>query len=164
MAPPKKVVLESQEVETAQPGEITFDSIYSPPPIEIETVAGHTASVKGKGGLDPYVQELAFNEEMVEVMVHESTDPNAENPVFTACNGVTQYFFRGQVQTVRRKFLAILAIAKEHAIRTPEYTLADGSRGTKITRTSSLKYPFSVISDPNPRGAAWLKALLQSQT
>ena len=97
-------------------------------------------------------------------MLHESTDDNAENPVFTACNGVTQYFYRGIPQKVRRKFVAILASCKEHSVSTPEYTAQDGSRAMGIRRTSSLKYPFSIISDTNPRGAAWLKGLLQSQT
>jgi hypothetical protein len=159
MAPPKKVI-DSPEVETVQPAEHTFDSIYSPPPIEIEAVR----PLNSGAGDSKQLAELAFNEEFVEVMLHESTDPNAENPVFTACNGVTQYFFRGEVQTVKRKYVAILAAAKEHAIRTPEYTNSDGARATKITRTSSLKYPFSVISDKNPRGAAWLKALLHAPT
>lgn len=159
MAPPKKVI-DSPEVETAQPSDITFDSIYSPPPIEIEAVR----PLNSGAGDSKFLAELAFNEEIVEVMVHESTDPNAENPVFTACNGITQYFFRGQVQAVKRKYVAILAAAKEHAIRTPEYTTAEGVRATKIARTSSLKYPFSIISDPNPRGAAWLKALLHAPT
>ena len=159
MAPPKKVI-DSPEVETTQPSEVTFDSIYSPPPIEIETVR----PMNSGAGDSKQLAELAFNEELVEVMLHESTDPNAENPVFTACNGVTQYFFRGEVQTVKRKFVAILAAAKEHAIRTPEYTDNQGARATKIVRTSSLKYPFSVISDKNPRGAAWLKTLLHAPT
>ena len=161
-----KKIIESQETEIAQPKDIPgeFDTVYVPEAPEIEIIPGATRGVKGKGGLSEYAQELAFNEEMIEVMVHESTDENAENPVFTSCNGVTQYFFRGVPQQVRRKFVAILASVKEHAVSTPEYTAQDGSRATGIRRTSSLKYPFSVISDPNPRGAAWLKGLLRAPT
>lgn len=139
-------------------------TIYVPPTPEIEVVSGTTKSVKGKGGLSEQAQNLLFNEEMVEVMVHESTDDNAENPIFTACNGVPQYFYRGVPQQVRRKYVAILAACKEHNVTTPEYTAKDGSRAVGIRRTSSLKYPFSVINDKNPRGAAWLRSLLQSQT
>lgn len=158
--------LESSEIDIKQPAIIEggFDTVYVPETPEIEIVPAVTKSVKGKGGLDPYIEELRFNEELVDVMVHESTDENAENPVFTACNGVTQYFFRGQVQTVKRKFVAILACAKEHGVSTPEYAAADGSRAMSIRRTSSLKYPFSIISDKNPRGPAWLKSLIQAQT
>jgi len=154
--------VETPDIETAQPEDI--GTIYQPEPIEIEVVSGATGEAKGNGGLSAQAQELAFNEEMVEVMLHESTDPNAENPVFTSCNGRTQFFFRGQVQQVRRKYIGILATVKEHNMSTPNYTAQDGSRAMGIKRTSSLKYPFSVISDTNPRGAAWLKALLQAQT
>lgn len=158
--------VDSPEIAVTQPAVIEggFDTVYVPEQPEIEVVPGATRSVKGKGGLDPYIEELRFNEELVEVMVHESTDENAENPVFTACNGVTQYFYRGVPQMVKRKFVAILASAKEHGISTPEYTTPDGSRSMSIRRTSSLKYPFSIISDKNPRGAAWLKALIQAPT
>ena len=161
-----KKIIESQDVTPTQPQQIdgSFDTVYVPEPPEIEVVSGATKSVKGKGGLSAHAQELIFNEEFVEVMLHESTDENAENPVFTSCNGVPQYFFRGQPQRVRRKYVAILASCKEHSVSTPEYTAGDGSRAMGIKRTSSLKYPFSIISDPNPRGAAWLKALLQAPT
>lgn len=158
--------IDSQDTTPEQPQQIdgNFDTVYVPEPPEIEVVAGATKSVKGKGGLSAHAQELLFNEEFVEVMLHESTDENAENPVFTSCNGVPQYFFRGVPQKVRRKYVAILASCKEHAVSTPEYTAGDGSRAMGIKRVSSLKYPFSIISDPNPRGAAWLKSLLQAPT
>lgn len=162
----KSRIIDSPDIETQQPKDIpgNFDTVYVPEAPEIEVVSGSTRGVKGKGGLSKEAEELLFNEEMIDVMLHESTDPNAENPVFTSCNGVPQYFFRGQVQTVRRKYVAILAAVKEHAISTPEYTQADGARATKIQRTSSLKYPFSIISDKNPRGAAWLRSLIQAPT
>lgn len=159
-APRTSKVIDSPETEVPKPSDITFDSVYVPDQPEIIAVPAPS----GGAGDSKYVDELKFNEEMVDVMVHESTDKNAEDPVFTACNGVTQYFFRGRVQTVRRKYLAILASCKEHAIKTVEYTQPDGARATKIVRTSSLKYPFSVISDSNPRGAPWLRALLASAT
>lgn len=161
-----KEKIETPDVPTKQPSQIggAFDTLYVPDTPEIETISGVAPGVKGKGGLSQQAQELIFNEEMVEVMVHESTDTNAENPVFTSCNGVNQYFFRGQPQIVKRKFVGILASVKEHSISTPDYTAPDGSRAVGIRRTSSLKYPFSIISDPNKRGAEWLRGLLRSQT
>jgi len=154
--------LDSPEIDTKQPAEV-FDTIFVEEQ-EIETVPGISPGLKGKGGLDPYLQELAFNEEMVEVMVHESTNDNDENPVFTACNGVSQYFFRGIPQLVKRKYVAILASCKEHRVTTPSYVSDDGTRGMSVKRTSFLKYPFSIIHDANPRGPEWLKALLRSPT
>ena len=152
---------DTTNVETQQPGDVTFDKEYAPEGVEIEIVPAPS----GGGGDKKQFDELKFNEDIVEVMVHESTDPNAENPIFTACNGVSQYFFRGQVQKVKRKYVAILAACKEHSISTPEYTQNDGTRATKIVRTASLKYPFSIISDPaGKKGAEWLSALLRAYT
>lgn len=109
-----------------------------------------------------YAAELAFNEEPMEIMVHESAAPNAENPVETRCNGVNQFFFRGNAQTVKRKFVEILAKSKETAINTREVAGFDGERTTRIEKSTALKYPFSVIRDDNPRGADWLRKLLRA--
>lgn len=159
----KQKPLDSDNYDSPNPAPITSD-IYVPDQPEIQIITGATGEAKGQGGLSAHAQELAFNEEYVEVMVSESTDENAEQMIFTACNGIPQYFKRGQVQRVRRKYVAILASCKEHNMQTPEATARDGSRIINITRTSSLKYPFMVVSDPNPRGGAWLKSLLQSAT
>ncbi len=45
-----------------------------------------------------HADELKFNEEKLTVMIHEDTDPNAEDPVQVAVNGINQFFFRGQPQ------------------------------------------------------------------
>lgn len=159
----KKTQLDTTDVETQQPAPIdgSFDTIYTPAPVEIEVASAPS----GGGGDKKHFDELKFNEDMLEVMVHESTDTNAENPIFTACNGVPQYFYRGVPQQVKRKYVAILAACKEHAITTPEYTQGDGARATRIARTASLKYPFSVISDPaGKKGADWLRTLLRAAT
>ena len=94
-------------------------------------------------------------------MVHEDTQPNAENPIQLGCNGVNQFIFRGQPQDIKRKYVAVLAGAKRTAISTPEYTDQTGSRTNGIRQATSLRYPFQVISDPNPRGPAWLKGIMQ---
>lgn len=158
--------VDTPDFDSLPPSDISGEpgTVYVADTPEIDIIPGVSSGVKGKGGLSKHAQELLFNEEMVEVMVHESTDDNAENPVFTACNGVTQYFYRGVPQMVRRKYVAILASVKEHNVTTPEYTGNDGARAVGIRRTSSLKYPFSVISDKNKNGAEWLKGLLRSQT
>ena len=107
-----------------------------------------------------HTDALAFMEEKVTVMIHEDTDVNAENPVQIACNGINQFFFRGQPQEVKRKYVAILAGAKRTRISTPEITDASGARTNAVRQASSLRYPFSVMHDPNPRGGAWLKNAL----
>lgn len=155
--------LDSTEVEVAGETSEDFEARFLSGAVatEIDIVPAKSGGAGEKKQFD----ELMFNEQMVEVMLHETTDENAENPVFTACNGVTQYFFRGQTQMVKRKYVAILASCKEHSIKTEEYTASDGSRAIRLRTAASLKYPFSVISDPaGRRGADWLKSLLQAPT
>ena len=158
-----KKTFDASEVEIQQPKASDFEEEFlkGAPAVEIDVMPAPSTGAGDK----QYLEELRFNEEMVEVMLHESTDEKAENPVFTGCNEVTQYFLRGHPQKVRRKFLAILASCKEHAIKTVEYTQPDGARAMRIERSSSLKYPFSVINDPaGKKGADWLRSLLQSST
>lgn len=106
------------------------------------------------------IDNIAFMEEKVTVMIHEDTNPNAENPVQVACNGVNQFFFRGQQQDVKRKYVEILARAKRTSISTPEVTDSSGARTNAIRQATALRYPFQVVWDPNPKGAAWLKAVM----
>lgn len=106
-----------------------------------------------------YAKELAFMEEIVEVLVHESTDPSAPDPVEVGCNGRSVYFRRGIPMKIPRKFLEALARSKQTAIRTPEIVTSDGDRKTITRKSTHTTYPYSVLDDPNPRGAAWLRAI-----
>lgn len=148
-----------REVNAAEQTIGQESSLILPPVGDI--VRDDNTLVIADGPIEPdMAAQLAFMEEKVEVMVHESTDENAENPVQVACNGVNQFFFRGQAQVAKRKFVEILARAKATAISTKEVVHADGVRTTRIDKHSALKYPFSVIRDDNPRGPAWLKSIL----
>lgn len=110
-----------------------------------------------KGGLNKnYLDELAFMEEPIEVMVAESTDENADNPVQVGHNGTFFQFFRGVPTVCKRKFVDCL-IAKSGRVSTPEVLNGGGERTRAIRQTSALKYPFSIIRDTNPKGAEWLR-------
>ena len=122
---------------------------------ELKTVEVMTAPLD-----TTYADALKFSEEKVTVMIHEDTDPNAEDPVQLAVNGVNQFIFRGQPQDVKRKYVEVLARSKRTRISTPEITDGSGSRTNAVRKASSLRYPFSVMYDPNPRGAAWLKGIM----
>jgi hypothetical protein len=104
---------------------------------------------------------LSFMEEPVTVRVHETENPNADQLIQTSVNGVNQFFIRGEVQTVKRMFIEVLARARPENISTPEYVDGKGNRATRIVKTFGLKYPFSVIADRNPDGHAWLEGILR---
>ena len=133
-------------------GRLKRDKLASEPVQEIEIAPAYGSMEKAA--------KLAFMEEKIDVMVHESTDPNAEQIVETWVNGIAQRFVRGQVQTVRRKYVNVLACAKGTGIATREARDNNGDRTTVIVKHTALKYPFSVVRDENPRGALWLKSAL----
>lgn len=111
--------------------------------------------------LDDYAASLAFMEELIEVEVHESTDPNAMPIIDVYCQGVPQRFVRGMRQTVKRKFVQILCDARQQSLRTT--TKVDGEGVVnRIDKHSALRYPFSVTHDANRAGRDWLRAALQA--
>lgn len=104
---------------------------------------------------------LAFNEEKVGVMVHESTNPADQVMVFTSVNGRRQYFIRGQQQLVKRKFVECLARAKKTGYKqVVTVNEATGNVVQKMVPHTALKYPFSIVEDKNPNGSAWLRQIL----
>ena len=102
-----------------------------------------------------YFAELAFMEESVTVMVHETDDQNAENPVMIGNNGIFKVFHRGIPTLAKRKFVDGL-IVKSTRVSTPEVLNAVGERTNIIKQHSAHKYSFTMIQDRNPRGVEWL--------
>ncbi len=121
---------------------------------KIETVEGPNAL--------KFADELAFAEELVEIMVHDTTDPKENKLVQVAVNGKNQYFLRGETQKVRRKYIEVLARAKKTTYTQEKYADTTGADALRNVPHTALQYPFSVVNDPNPRGAAWLRQILAS--
>lgn len=110
------------------------------------------------------IETEAFMAEPVTIIVADSSDPNdADNLVQVSVNGRNQFFVRGQAQTVKRMYVERLARAK----RTDYSQNLDERLGEQVFNTmrsrNSLRYPFTVLEDRNPRGGAWLKAILSER-
>ena len=109
------------------------------------------------------LRELAASEvfmnELVEVMVHASTDENQSPHVILNCNGTNQPIMRGVPMRVRRKYVEILARMKE-----TKYSQITRNPGAPdqidMIARHGLAYPFEMLSDENPRGRAWLQNVL----
>lgn len=111
--------------------------------------------------MDGYAADLAFMEELVEVEVHESNDPNAEPIVDLYCNGIPQRIVRGQPIAVKRKYVQILANARQVSMTT-ETRVQGEDVINRIGKRSALRYPFSVVRDDNRKGRDWLRSVLQA--
>lgn len=131
---------------------------------EVRTVG----EIGGHAGIDvvdkPMPKEAfameAFMNDMVTIVVNPSHDPDEPRLVQVGVNGVNQFIPRGEAISVKRKYVEVLARAK----RTDFAQTLDerlGEQGFNLLRTMhSLRYPFSVISDPSPNGGAWLTGVL----
>ena len=100
----------------------------------------------------------AFANELVTIRIAKTTDKNKPDHVILSVNGKTQVVVAGRKQTVRRMYLEVLARMwesayeqKQHAIELDRYEMLE---------TPALVYPFEVLNDANPKGAAWLEHIL----
>jgi hypothetical protein len=117
--------------------------------------------------------ELAFNEEPVTIRLEPSSDPNAASAIPIWCNGIGCEYLRndrwvqapggyipvGAVLTIKRKYLAILVMAKQDKITTHHGQPGEEHPQNTIKRFTSSYQAFSVLEDKNPKGAAWLTEL-----
>lgn len=111
-------------------------------------------------------EELKFMEEPVTVHIHESTNPNDETYVLCRVSGEdvfpgNPYLKRGQQYTIKRKFVLNLLTAKTVSFSQPFKGEAN-DRANVLRPHAAVRYPFSVISDQNPKGAKWLAQLMGS--
>lgn len=107
-----------------------------------------------------WAEEMQFMNEEIEVMVHESSDKNAEFIVEVWNDGRAQRFLRGQPVVVKRKYVEVLGGSKITTYRQEHYKDANGNDAIRNVPTTSARYPFQVLRDANPRGADWLRKLM----
>ena len=93
-------------------------------------------------------------------MVHTTSDQNAEQVFELFNNGRREVFTRGETKTVARKFVEILATRKPTTYTQKKKRDEDGIMHEVQVPTTALRYPFSVLHDPNPKGADWLRYTL----
>lgn len=111
--------------------------------------------------LSKVAADEAFMHEKVKIVIHPTTDANA-SPYFRGGVGSDQEtVFRNVPTYVYRKTLEVLARMKETRV---SQDMTPNNQG-EITINSlrghtGLAYPFAVIEDRNPKGAAWLANIL----
>ena len=107
-----------------------------------------------------WADQMKFMEEVIEVTVHTSSEKFAEPVVEVFCNGIPQRFARGNRQAVKRKYVEVLARAKQTNYGNQQIVQENGEETYTYPASTALRYPFTVNNDPNPRGIDWLKSVL----
>lgn len=101
------------------------------------------------------ISNETFMNEMVTVLVHESTDPNQAPHIILNVNGTNMPVIRGTPTRMKRKYLEVLARMKETRYEQKTPNPSEPERIIMNPKTAQV-YPFAVIEDRNARGAAWL--------
>lgn len=115
--------------------------------------------VTGNVDLKKLLDDEAFMEEQVTVMLHPTTNENEPPYAHLNVNGRNQIVPRGTPVRVRRKYVEVLARMKEtrYSQHTPNPSEPDK---TQLIPRHGLVFPFNVVEDQNPRGRAWLDHIL----
>ena len=103
-----------------------------------------------------YMDELAFMEEYVEVYLNRGREKHSPRFEQVGVNGRIIWIEVETPTRIKRKYLEVLARSMPMDVRTQSGEDAgDALTFNKIERSLSANFSFSV-TDPNPRGAAWL--------
>ena len=110
-----------------------------------EASIGPTSEIEPITDLQGYsdkAAQLAFMEEPMSILIHESTDQNPEYFVFLSVNGKgpmpgnTKWVPRGVQIDIARKYIEILCRAKPETIRTVEGVDNTGGKTMNIVRSA----------------------------
>lgn len=106
------------------------------------------------------VELEAFMHEVITINVYPDGMPGALDVVTPTVNGINQPIIRGFDQRIKRKYIEALARSR---VTNYVQEVADPTRPENIHMKplSALTYPFTVRDDRNPRGLAWLDAILR---
>lgn len=136
-----------------------FEGRGTDTPSVIETT-GRPLDVNSKEFRDK-AAELAFMNERLTISIQEVSDEDADKVVCVWVNGRAFAFNRGQeYEGIPRYVVYGLAKARPFSYRNEEYTKPNGEFAVRYPRSRGIRYPFSVIYDPNPRGSSWLQRAL----
>lgn len=147
----RRKIVESEEQQIGQDGIRKFDDNENLTKPSIELVDGDKPA--------SWNDEMAFMNEMVTVVVHETTDKNASPFPEVWVNGRVQRFVRGEEQRVRRCFVERLARAKLTTFDNVKTKNPDGDDVYIYPSHTGLVYPFAVVGDSD-KGKQWLKKTL----
>jgi hypothetical protein len=111
-----------------------------------------------------WADDMAFNNEVITIRLHETTDPNAEPRVPVCVNGMKSHPIygnhlpRGTDIQVKRYVAEALLRSKPIHVKTVKTVDHDGNDTAKIVRNIGSLYPFEVVG-PKPRDMDWLRAI-----
>ena len=126
---------------------------------KLEMVDDQSLEMPAAGEFNKVMEEEAFMAEPVTILMADTTDENAPTHAIFSVNGVTQPIFRNVPTTVKRKYVEAMARCKETKYKQRSNNPNEPDKIEMLAHTA-LTYPFQVVEDKNPKGRAWLAAVL----
>jgi hypothetical protein len=109
-----------------------------------------------------YAAALAFNEEVLTILLHRGREKNAPTAEMVAVNGDIKWLPVDVPVRIARKFVESLARAQPINVNTRSgETDGDALVFNLTDRNLSSLVSFSVLDDPNPRGREWLTRVMR---
>ena len=169
----KKKNLRMSELDTRSL-EIGQKPILEMPAID-EAVEHESVIVPAEDALlSDSLERLAFAEEPVTILIHRSGEKFAPRSTdFIGINGKGAemlfkngwvpigYLPRGQSVTTKRKYVEVLARAKQDHVTTQVIERDNEDPQNFIERSTTSLASFYMIEDKNPKGVEWLSQLLR---
>jgi hypothetical protein len=112
---------------------------------------------------EDWMSMMAFMEEMVEIRIGETTDPQAERVFEININGKLELFSRGETKTVKRYFVDRLMRMKQTRYTQKEVLDEQGIKQMVNIPHTSIKYDFAITRDDSPHSKPWQRAVLAEQ-
>ncbi len=119
-----------------------------------------TDTVFNDRALKETIDNEAFMNQVLDVYIHPSSEENGPNHTIVNVNGVNQPVFFGQPNRIKRKYVEVLARMKETRYHQPTANPLNPESGNALIPRTLQVYPFQVIRDPHPKGAAWLAQIM----
>jgi len=108
-------------------------------------------------GLAAYEKFMA---EPVVVKIHSTADKNEPPFADLGLNGVPCPVPRERPVRIPRAFLEVLARSQVRVYTQERNPNPDAAEGMRTQRKTGASYPFQVLEDKNPKGAAWLRRVM----
>lgn len=141
----------------AQSNEAQNEKLSQPPSFTLDQIKTQQSPIEK--AVEGDIDMEAFMDDRIVIRVAESSIEGENEVIVPNVNTVNQPIIRGREQTVKRRFVEALARCR---VTTYEQRVPDLSNPANIQMVPKviLRYPFSVIKDPNPLGKEWLDQIL----
>lgn len=127
--------------------------------VSTQSLGNQPIEIVQEKDLAKLARDEAFMNEIVTIYVMRTNQPGELSYVEPIINGVKQFIFKGRNQKVKRKVVEALAHSKL-TVFNQSFDVADIHVRNRLNYTTALAYPFHIVQDNNPAGAAWFEHLM----